>query len=70
MKINFSQLFIVKNRMISPKVQIHLNGVTMSPVLSFGGGVSFWVIDLSQYIWKDFDVIIENEIYYIKGIYN
>ena len=70
MKINFSQLFIVQNGMISPKVQIHLNGVTMSPGLSFGGGVSFGGIDLSQYIGKDFDVIIENEIYYIKGIFN
>jgi hypothetical protein len=70
MRINFSQLFVVQNGMISPKVQIHLNGVTMSPGVSFGIGVSFGGIDLSQYIGKDFDVNIENDIYYIKGIFN
>lgn len=70
MRVNFNQLFEIQNGMISPKVQVHINGTTMSPGISFGGGVAFGGIDLSQFVGMDFDVEIQNGIYIIKGVFN
>ncbi len=41
----------------------------MSPGVSFGNGVSFGGIDLSQYINKDFDIEIQNGVYIIIGVF-
>ncbi len=69
MRINFNQLFEIKNGMISPKFQVQINGTTMSPGVSFGNGVSFGGIDLSQYINMDFDIEIQNGVYIIIGVF-
>lgn len=70
MRMKFNELFSNTNGTVTPKVNVHINGVTMSPGVSFGSGVSFGGIDLSQYIGKDFDVELQNGVYIIKGIYN
>lgn len=70
MRKHFDELFTTQNGMVSPKVTIHVNGVTMSPGVGFGGGVSFGGVDLTQFIGKYFDVEYQNGVYIIKGIYN
>jgi hypothetical protein len=63
-------LFNNNNGVVTPKVNVNINGVTMSPGVSFGGGVLFGGVELTQYIGKDFDVELQNGVYVIKGIYN
>jgi len=70
MKTHFNELFTVNNGMINPKVQIHINGITMSPSVSFGGGVAFGGVDLTKYIDKYLEVEqMPNGVVNIKGVY-
>lgn len=68
--MHFNELFTVQNGMVTPKVTIHINGVTMGPGVSFGNGVLFGGIDLTQFIGKYFDVDIQNGVHIIRGVYN
>ncbi len=70
MRMRFDELFNNSNGVVTPKVTVQINGVTMSPGVSFGGGVLFGGVDLTQYIGKDFDVELQSGVYVIKGIYN
>ncbi len=70
MRKHFSDLFSNQNGVITPKVTIHINGVTMSPGVSFGGGVSFSGVDLTQFIGKDLEVDVQNNVHILKGVYN
>jgi hypothetical protein len=70
MQIHFNELFSINNGMVSPKVTIHINGITMGPGVSFGGGVAFGGVDLTKFVGKYFDVDIQNGVYIIKGVYN
>jgi hypothetical protein len=70
MRMRFDELFNNNNGVVTPKVNVNINGVTMSPGVSFGGGVLFGGVELTQYIGKDFDVELQNGVYVIKGIYN
>lgn len=70
MRVNFNDIFTVQNGVISPKVQIHINGVTMGPGISFGSGVAFGGVDLTQLVGKDLEVEVQNGVYTIKGVYN
>ncbi|HEY1018924.1 MAG TPA: hypothetical protein VGE25_08010 [Sediminibacterium sp.] len=69
MKVSFNQIFNISNGMVTPKVVVHINGVTMSPGVSFGGGVMFGGVDLTKFIGKDFEVEVSNGVYVIKGVY-
>lgn len=69
MRINFNRLFVVQNDMVSPKANVEINGVTMGPGVSFGGGVSFDNVDLTQFIGKDLEVDEINGVYHIRGVY-
>lgn len=69
MRKSFNELFTVQNGTISPKVSIRINGIEMTPGVSFGRGVSFGGVDLAQFIGKDFEVENHNGIYEIKGYY-
>ncbi|MFK2295088.1 hypothetical protein ACIXMS_09670 [Bacteroides fragilis] len=69
MRKSFNELFTVQNGTISPKVSIFINGITMTPGVSFSGGVSFGGVDLSQFVGKDLEVENHNGIYEIKGFY-
>lgn len=68
--MHFNDLFSVQNGAVTPKVTIHINGVTMGPGVSFGGGVLFGGVDLTQYVGKYFEIEIQNGVHIIKGVYN
>jgi hypothetical protein len=71
MKVHFDELFTVNNGAVSPKTTIHINGITMTPSVSFGSGVSFGGTDLTQFIGKFIDVEqMTDGVYNIKGVYN
>lgn len=70
MKMHFDELFINQNGMVNPKVTVHINGLTMSPGVSFGGGVSIGGFDLTQFIGKYLEVELQNGVYVIKKVYN
>lgn len=70
MRKRYSELFNMDNGAITPKVPIHINGITMGPGVSFGGEVLFGGVDLSQLIGKDLEVEMQDGVYVIKGYYN
>ena len=70
MKMHFNELFVIQNGMISPRFNININGVIMSPGVSFGKGVSMGGVDLSHYSGSYFNVEIQNGIYIILCVYN
>lgn len=71
MRKSFSDLFIVQNGMISPKVPVNINGVIISPGvgISAGGGVLMGGVDLSKLVGKTLDVENDGGVYVIKGYY-
>ncbi len=69
MKIHFNELFTNQNGVITPKVTVHINGVTMSPGVSFTSGVSFSGVDLTQFVGKSLEVENQNGVYMIAGVY-
>ncbi len=72
MRMSFDELFQRNaDGMISPRVPVHINGVTMGPGPGSGGGVSFGGVDLPQFMGKDLDVEVrEDGVHVIKGAYN
>jgi hypothetical protein len=64
----FDELFTIRNGMITPKATVKINGVTMTPGVSFGSGMSFGGIDLSRFIGRNFVVDLHNGIYIIQGV--
>jgi hypothetical protein len=57
MRVAFSQVFQVSSDgMVSPKVPVQINGVMMSPGVSFGGGVLFGGVNLAALQGKDLEV--------------
>jgi hypothetical protein len=70
MKVPFRQLFSVGTKgQIQPLVPVHINGVTMTPGVSFGGRVLFGGVDLAALRDKDLEVDLQNGIYFIKSHY-
>jgi len=70
MKKHFDELFSTQNGMVSPKVPVNIGGVTMTPGVSFGGGVLFSGVDITQFKGKYFEVELQNGVYVIKGVYD
>ena len=60
MLVSFDQLFSIQNGMISPRVPVSINGVTMGPGVSFGGGVA---------VGRTFDVDVVGGVYVLKSAY-
>lgn len=69
MRMKFNELFELKEGMITPRVNVHINGTTMGNGTSFGNGVSFGGVNLFELINKEFDVKIENNVYILLGVY-
>lgn len=70
MRIHFDELFTVSNGVVSPKTTIYINGITLTPGISFSSGVSFSGVDLTKFIGKYLEVErISNNTYEIKGFY-
>jgi hypothetical protein len=55
---------------ISPRIPVHINGVTMVPGGEIGGGVNLGGVDLTQFVDMDLDVEIQEGVHAIRGIYN
>ena len=71
MRMAFQDLFSVhEDGSVSPRVQVHINGVTMGPGVRFGSGVSFGGVDLTTLQGKDLDVEVEGGLHVIKGYFN
>ena len=69
MRMSFDQLFQRNtDGMISPRVPVQINGVTMGKGVGFGRGVAFGGVDLNQFVGKELDVEVQNEVHVIKGI--
>lgn len=69
MKLHFSQIFEITNGQIAPKVPVHVNGITMTPGVSFSSGVSFGGVDLTQFIGKYLEVENQGGVIVISGYY-
>ena len=72
MKVFFTEIFQKNDTgMIAPKLPVRVGGVTMTPGVSFGSGVSFSGVDLSTLEGKYLDVDQEPDgLVIIKGYYN
>ena len=69
-RYKFSDVFqVLPNGALTPKRQIHVNGITFGPGVSFGSGVSFGGVDFTQYQGKDIGAEEQNETLIIKGVY-
>lgn len=70
-KINFNQIFDrnSKTQQITPRTAVRIGGVTIDSSVTFGPGISWGGVDLSQFINNDFEVDIEGSLFIIKGIY-
>jgi hypothetical protein len=70
MRVSFQQVFQENaDGSLSPLVQVQIGGITMSPGMAFGGGVSFGGVDLHELKGRDLDVEIQNGVYVIKGYF-
>lgn len=68
MIVHFTELFTIENGIITPKVAVLINGITLGTGVSFGKGISFGGLDLSE-LTDDY-LEIENDhsgIIVIKG---
>lgn len=70
MRVRFSDVFNTNpNGSITPKSQVHINGVTMGPGIAFTSGVSFGGLDLTSLVGKDLEVEQKDGVIHIKGHY-
>lgn len=71
MRMSFDELFRKDpDGIISPRLPVHINGVTMRPGVDLGGGVSFGEVDLTPFVGNDLDVEIHDDVHVIRGIYH
>lgn len=69
-KVTFDSLFLRNSDgSFSPRQIIRVGGVTMSPAVRFGTGISFGGIDFTQYIGRNFEIQIDNATMVVTGIY-
>ncbi|GJH18115.1 hypothetical protein CBA19CS22_16255 [Caballeronia novacaledonica] len=56
-RVRFDQIFAIdSNGNLTPKIPVDINGVQMTPGVTFGGGVQFGGFALSQALGHDFGV--------------
>ncbi|KAK46200.1 hypothetical protein BG58_13920 [Caballeronia jiangsuensis] len=56
-RVHFDQIFAIdSNGNLTPKIPVDINGVQMTPGVTFGGGVQFGGFALSQAFGHDFGV--------------
>lgn len=55
---------------LTPKISLHLNGITFGPGVSFSRGVVFGGIDFFQFFGKPIAGTMENGVLIVKGFYN
>lgn len=68
MRVPFSQVFQINpDGSVSPKVPVHINGVSMGVGVSFTQGVSFGGFDITTIKGRDLDIEKQGDIVIIKG---
>jgi|GEM_PF-3268854 len=71
MKMHFSELFEIRNRLVRPKVNVEIGGVKLKEGESYGDGASSTGIDLIKHRNCHFDVEkVDSKVYKIKTIYD
>ena len=70
MRVRFSDVFNTNpNGSFTPRAQVHINGVTMGPGMTFTRGVSFCGVDLTALADKDLEVEQKDGVIHILGHY-
>ena len=70
-RMSFDELFRRNAEgMISPRLPVQIGGVTVGPGGASDEGASFGGVDLAQFLGKDLDVEIQDNIHVIKGTFN
>lgn len=70
MRVPFNQVFQTNaNGSISPRTTVHVNGVTMTPGVTFNRGVSFGGLDIAAIQGKDLDIEQQAGTVVIKGFF-
>ena len=70
-RMNFYSLFRLNpDGSIEPLRLIRMGGVQFGPGVRFGRGVMFSGVDLTQFIGRDFEVEMQDNLVIIVGIYN
>ena len=70
MRMKCNELFNVSSDRIHPKVNILLRDINLSPNVSFSSNVDFGEIHLSDYLDKDFEVEMHDNVHVITAIYD
>ena len=71
MKVPFASLFQENtDRSITALVRVRVGGITIEPNTSLVPGTSIGGVDLTLYKGREFEIVIENEVSVIKGIYS
>jgi len=69
--MSFDELFRRNaDGMIAPRLPVRIGAVIVGPGGASGGGPSFGGVDLAQFLDKDLDVEIQNNVHVIKGTFN
>lgn len=68
-RVRFSEVFLIQNGMISPRVPVYINGITMGPGVGFGAGVSFGGFDIASIAGKDLDVEVRDGVVHLMGYF-
>ncbi len=69
MKIHFNELFIYSNGKITPLVPVQIGGVSISPGATMNDEIQINGISIKQITNHFLEVISENAIYRINGVY-
>ncbi|MFP4619775.1 MAG: hypothetical protein ACLFM7_00540 [Bacteroidales bacterium] len=71
MKMHFSELFEIQNKLVRPKVTVEIGGIKLEQGKSYGDGASSAGVNLIKHRDSYFDVVKEdNNVYKIKTIYD
>ena len=70
MKMHFSELFEIRNRLVRPKVTVEIGGVKLKEGELYGDGASSTGVDLIKHRDCHFDVVKEDDVYKIRTIYD
>lgn len=71
MKMHFSELFELRNKLVRPKVTVEMGGVKLEQGKLYGDGASSTGVNLIKHRNSYFDVVQENNsVYKIQTIYD
>ncbi len=69
-RINFKDLFDIRDNKLWPKKKIRIGAIEIGPGAGFNKGISFGDINLFEHIGKDFRVRKLRDLLILTGIYD